>query len=41
MAEHVNGYGQPVGEALPLWSARAFPGHITLTGRNEMVTPTL
>lgn len=39
MAEHVNRYGQPVGEALPLWSARAFPAHITLTGRYCRVEP--
>ncbi|MCW2479712.1 GNAT family N-acetyltransferase [Candidatus Symbiopectobacterium sp. NZEC135] len=39
MAEHVNRYGQPVGEALPLWSARAFPGRITLTGRFCRVEP--
>ncbi len=39
MAEHVNRYGQPVGEALPLWAARAFPSRITLTGRFCRVEP--
>lgn len=32
MAKHVNRYGQPVCEALPIWSVRAFAGRITLTG---------
>lgn len=39
MTEHVNLYGQPVGEALPLWSARAFPARITLTGHYCRVEP--
>ncbi|MCW2484887.1 GNAT family N-acetyltransferase [Candidatus Symbiopectobacterium sp. NZEC127] len=39
MAEHLNRYGQPVGAALPLWSARAFPGGITLTGRFCRIEP--
>lgn len=39
MAEHVNLFGQPVGQALPLWSARAFPERITLTGHFCRVEP--
>lgn len=33
MSKNINTYGQPIGDALLTWSARNFPGDITLTGR--------
>ncbi|MFN8190778.1 MAG: GNAT family protein [Nocardioidaceae bacterium] len=35
----VNGHGQPIGEAVPGWSARPFPQRVVLSGRYVRLEP--